>query len=75
MRSLIKAARRLCPAWLAVSVPRERNKDADRLSHPAQLEGVLETARAAGMRTTLVPIPQHCWTSLRAAIADSVRPY
>ena len=37
MRTLIWAARRLCPQWLAVSVPRGLNTDADRLSHPSQL--------------------------------------
>jgi len=69
LRVLLRGARRLCPQWLAVSVPREQNKDADRLSHPGQLGAVLEAARAAGMATSVVPIPRHCWEALRRAIA------
>eukprot|EP00965_Chrysotila_dentata_P127966 4231534-Pleurochrysis_carterae.AAC.1 len=37
MRRLLRGARELCAQWLAVSVPREANADADRLSHPELL--------------------------------------
>ena len=67
LRELLRGARHLCPLWLGVSVPREQNKDADRLSHPAQLGAVLDSARAAGVATTVVPIPQRCWEALRRA--------
>eukprot|EP00965_Chrysotila_dentata_P129808 4290973-Pleurochrysis_carterae.AAC.1 len=38
IRALLGAARTLTPHWLGVSVPRDANVDADRLSHPSQLE-------------------------------------
>ena len=69
MRRLIRGARSLCPQWLGVSVPREFNLDADRLSHPALLSEVRRDARAAGVETHVVPIPPGCWVVLRAAIA------
>eukprot|EP00965_Chrysotila_dentata_P035189 1170832-Pleurochrysis_carterae.AAC.1 len=34
MRRLLRGARALATQWLGVSVPREANGDADRLSHP-----------------------------------------
>eukprot|EP00965_Chrysotila_dentata_P160270 5292480-Pleurochrysis_carterae.AAC.1 len=37
MRELLRGARMLTSQWLAVSVPREANGDADRLSHPHRL--------------------------------------
>eukprot|EP00965_Chrysotila_dentata_P009517 310090-Pleurochrysis_carterae.AAC.2 len=54
--------------WLAVSVPREANYDADRLSHPTQLEGVLADARQAGLQPRVVEIPDDCWQALRWAM-------
>ena len=69
MRRLLRGARELCSQWLGVSVPRECNLDADRLSHPALLEEVRRDARARGVETHTVPIPPRCWAVLRAAIA------
>ena len=69
MRQLLRGARRLCSQWLGVSVPRELNLDADRLSHPALLPEVQRDAQAAGVETHVVPIPPGCWAVLRAAIA------
>eukprot|EP00965_Chrysotila_dentata_P099153 3278465-Pleurochrysis_carterae.AAC.1 len=56
-RALLEGARALTSHWLAVSVPRGANTDADRLSHPTQLEEVLEGARQAGLRPHVVKIP------------------
>ena len=67
MRALLAGARGLCQQWLAVHVPREWNQDADRLSHPAQLESVLISAQAAEVDATHVAIPEHCWEVLRRA--------
>ena len=69
MRALLAGARGLCQQWLAVHVPREWNQDADRLSHPAQLESVLISAQAAEVDATHVAIPEHCWEVLRRAAA------
>ena len=69
IRRLLRDSRELCTQWLGVSVSRDLNLDADRLSHPALLEEVRQDARAAGMETHVVPIPTRCWESLRAAIA------
>ena len=68
MRALTGAARRLCSQWLAVSVPRALNTDADRLSHPSRLEAVRAAARAAGLRVETAAIPQACWRGLREAM-------
>ena len=69
MRQLLRGARALCAQWLGVSIPRELNLDADRLSHPALIEEVRRDALAAGVVTHIVPIPPGCWAVLRAAIA------
>eukprot|EP00965_Chrysotila_dentata_P174326 5755027-Pleurochrysis_carterae.AAC.1 len=47
IRALLAHARRLTHQWLAVSVPRAANVDADRLSHPELLEEVQRDAAAA----------------------------
>lgn len=69
MRQLLRGARALCTQWLGVTIPREFNLDADRLSHPALLSEVRRDALAAGVETHVVPIPPGCWAALRAAIA------
>ena len=69
MRQLLRGARALCTQWLGVSLPRDLNLDADRLSHPALIDEVRADALAAGMVTHLVPIPPVCWEVLSAAIA------
>eukprot|EP00965_Chrysotila_dentata_P165101 5452063-Pleurochrysis_carterae.AAC.1 len=58
MREVLRAARGLTAQWLAVSVPREANADADRLSHPRQLEAVEAEARGAGLTVRRARIPE-----------------
>ena len=69
MRLLVALSRRVSSLWLGVSVPREDNVDADRLSHPSQLEGVLADARAAGFKPVVVSAPQECWAALEGWLA------
>ena len=64
---LLTAMRARIKFWLGVSVPREWNLDADRLSHPERLEEVLADARAAGLAPIVVEVPEWCWAVLRAA--------
>eukprot|EP00965_Chrysotila_dentata_P151101 4994304-Pleurochrysis_carterae.AAC.1 len=68
MRQLLEGARALTPHWLAVSVARESNTDADLLSHPERLPLVLAGAEAAGLRPRVAAIPERCWEVLRAAM-------
>eukprot|EP00965_Chrysotila_dentata_P116831 3861483-Pleurochrysis_carterae.AAC.1 len=70
MRTLLRGARALCQQWLAVSVPREANGDADRLSHPHMLGAVLAEAEAAGLRAHVARVPDACWAALRRAAAE-----
>ena len=67
MRLLVRAAREHVKQWLGVSLPREWNFDADRLSHPSQLGAVYTDAQAAGLDVRLATIPDRCWMRLRAA--------
>ena len=67
MSVLLAAARERIKFWLAVSIPREWNVDADRLSHPSRVDEVLADARAAGLHPDLVAVPDHCWSVLRDA--------
>jgi hypothetical protein len=67
MSSLLAATRARVKLWLGVSVPREWNVDADRLSHPHLLGDVLGDARAAGLSPAVALIPERCWRALRAA--------
>jgi len=70
--ALLIGARAHVRQWLGVSVPREWNCDADRLSHPRMLEAVLADARAAGLAPTVVDhhsgVPESCWATLREAM-------
>ena len=68
MDALLVAARRRVKQWLGVAIPREWNLDADRLSHPAQLDAVLADARAAGLSPRVVVAPDGCWRALRSAM-------
>jgi len=67
MGALLACARERAKQWLGVSVPREWNVDADRLSHPALLNAVLEDARRAGLDPSRAHIPERCWRALRRA--------
>ena len=73
MFMLTRAARRLTAEWLGVSVGREANLDADRLSHPQEAEAVMAEAAAAGMRVTRAHIDSEAWATLRQAIAAGGR--
>ena len=67
MRELVRAARQMTPQWLAVSVPREANIDADRLSHPRQLGDVQREALEAGLVVHHAHISEESWRVLRRA--------
>ena len=69
MSALLAHARESAKQWLGVSVPREWNLDADRLSHPAELGHVLRDARLAGLSPSHVAIPEWCWRALRDTTA------
>jgi hypothetical protein len=67
MRVLLRAARALTGLWLAVSVPREANVDADRLSHPARYDEVAADAAAAQLVVRRARITAGSWETLREA--------
>lgn len=67
IRSLLYRARAVCPHWLGVPVPREWNSDADRLSHPSLVSGVISDARSRGLRVVTLPPPPVCWDTLAEA--------
>ena len=69
MNAMHLAVRDLTDSVLAVTVPRDFNFDADRLSHPSQLEGVVADARAAGFEPVVVRAPQECWAALEGWLA------
>jgi hypothetical protein len=71
MRRLLAAARGCSQQWLAVSVPREANVDADRLSHPHLCDAVAADAAAAGLdvRRLRVGASSQLWAPLREAAA------
>jgi hypothetical protein len=60
--------RELTSEWLGVSVPRNFNFDADRLSHPSQLPSILAELRAARREAVLLHVPEHAWAALRSAM-------
>jgi hypothetical protein len=70
MRTLLQAARAISQQWLAVSVPRELNTDADRLSHPTQFDAVSADAQESGLRISRAHPPAAIWSVLARAIAD-----
>ena len=71
MRGMLLHARQLTLRWMAVSVPRDFNLDADRLSHPSQLDAVKRDAMAAGFVPHVVRIPPSYWRALRDAVSAS----
>jgi hypothetical protein len=71
MRSVLVGARELTRAWLGVSVPRDFNFDADRLSHPSMLPAVQRDAEAAGFVVHLVARHLLPWDLLAGAISAS----
>ena len=68
MRVLTRAARGTAKEWLGVSLPREANGDADRLSHPDLSEQVIAEAEVAGLRVHRTWIDEEAWRVLRRAI-------
>ena len=68
MHELVLAARTITSEWLAVSIPREANVDADNLSHPERLPEVVARARAAGFTVHVARITRRAWATLRKAI-------
>jgi hypothetical protein len=72
MRGLLAGARQLTRQWLAVSIPREYNLDADRLSHPRMLGDVRADALAAGLVVHDAPIPTACWEVLQSVSHDTI---
>ena len=71
MRSVVQVGSQLPPLVLGVHVVRELNLDADRLSHPRQLEAVRRDAQRAWRRVVHVRVHATEWAALRAAIAMS----
>jgi len=59
--------RGLTPQWLAVSMPRQANGDADRLSYPEMYEAVRADAEAAGLCVSRARLSEGSWDRLRAA--------
>ena len=68
MNSIIKLGRRTSTRWLGVHVPRELNLDADRLSHPQELQSVARDALAAGIRPVVLEPPRHVWQVLQGTL-------
>ena len=71
MQALLQHARQLSSEWLAVTLPREANVDADRLSHPQLCEEVINDAQRAQLSVTRVRLVQADWDDLRQAITAS----
>ena len=69
IRHILASASACSPQWLAISVPREANVDADRLSHPSGYDDVERDAVAAGLAVRRVRIPpaHPLWATLRRA--------
>eukprot|EP00965_Chrysotila_dentata_P162522 5366564-Pleurochrysis_carterae.AAC.1 len=65
-----RGARTLMSQWLGVSVPREENGDADRLSHPSMLSAVAKEAAGSGLRVRVARIPAECWAALRESARE-----
>ena len=68
MRGILTSARQFSRFWLGVHVPREANRDADGLSHPANVEQIMSAARAAGFQPRRARVPAGCFEGLHAAI-------
>ena len=69
MRCILASARQFSRFWLGVHVPREANRDADGLSHPANIDKIMSAARAAGFRPRRAIVSAECFEKLRAALA------
>ena len=68
MQCILGAIQSMAGSWVSVKVPREANLDADRLSHPAQLDDVVADARLASLAVVLLSPDHSDWALLRDAI-------
>jgi hypothetical protein len=68
MRSVLEAVQSMASSWVSVKVPREANLDADRLSHPHELDSVVRDAETAGLLVHLLQPDETDWDLLRRAI-------
>ena len=71
MRAIVAKARDIAKQWLAVSVPREDNVDADRLSHPSMYQEVYDEAASVFGEGHVhrVHLSKADWDGLREAVA------
>ena len=75
LRCVLRAARARCHSWLGVHVPRELNRDADKLTHPRGVAELAAEATAAGWTVHAIEhLPDHCWEVLREASRLPLRP-
>ena len=68
MRCILEAIQGMASSWVSVKVPREANLDADRLSHPHEMESVVRDAETAGLLVYLLHPDESDWDLLRRAI-------
>ena len=68
MQCILGAIQSMAGSWVSVKVPREANLDADRLSHPAQLDDVVADARLASLAVVLLSPDDSDWALLRDAV-------
>jgi hypothetical protein len=68
MRCILEAIQSMAGSWVSVKVHREANLDADRLSHPAELDSVVAEARLAGLTVVLLTPDDSDWSLLRDAV-------
>ena len=69
MRALLAGMHGVSPLWLGVSVPREANGDADRLSHPHLLDAVRAEAEEAGLHVEVAAVTDRSWAAVRRAMS------
>ena len=68
MRCILQAVYATAGTWVSVKVPREANLDADRLSHPSQLDQVRREAVESGLHVVLLDPHADDWDLLQRAI-------
>ena len=68
MQCILGAIQGMAGSWVSVKVPREANLDADRLSHPAELDAVIAEARLAALTVELLEPDYSDWALLREAV-------
>ena len=69
MRAAVQLPSQLGCSWVGVKVPREANRDPDRLSHPHLLPEVCADAHAQHIRTVRVTPTDADWEELRHVIS------